>query len=308
MFAAESVNTPLPPLLIPPVPVDTPPDNNTPPDPLTENAVFVPDTAPRVSCVPAFAVNTAPLADSVVAPNVNPAVPLFTFAPLATVSVCAPIDRVPSVCVTPAPAVNRSEVIVAFAETVVFRPKPNPVLFANCSAPPDSVSVPAPRAEALVVALSVPALTFAIPVNVFTPDSVSSAVPVFRIPIVPDSTALIVASALVTRSPAVMLETVPLTVGVSVPVPVSVIVPPTPVLIVYPVPLKNIPNVVTAASTAMAEVPLAWKTAMFPFTQPTAALGPPVVVAFQKSSPLPLASGCQDPLPAVNPAHLAASQ
>ena len=54
-----------------------------------------------------------------------------------------------------------------------------------------------------------------------------------------------------------MLETVPLTVGVSVPVPVSVSVPPTPVLIVYPVPLKNIPNVVTDASTAMAEVPLA---------------------------------------------------
>ena len=95
-----------------------------------------------------------------------PAVPLFTNPPVATDSVCAPMRSGPSVWVTPAPAVNRSERIVALPVTVVMRlvePKVRPELLASSSAPPASVMVfrvaRFPKALALVVARRMPQFT-----------------------------------------------------------------------------------------------------------------------------------------------------
>ena len=127
-----------------------------------------PETAPSVSKLvpPAVGLITLNVAAPVrvVAPKVMPAVPLFTNDPPLTVNVCAPMLSVPSVCVTPAPVVKRSDVMVELAETVVLRLKARAVSFASCSVPPLNVSAPAPRAEALVVARRMPALTVVAPV------------------------------------------------------------------------------------------------------------------------------------------------
>ena len=180
MFAPLNVSFPPPLFATVPVPVPTIPENVASPAPDTAKDVFVPVTAPRVSSVPALlTLKVVPDAFKVVAPNVTPAVPDVTVASRSTVRVCAPIDSVPSVCVTPAPAATRSDMIVASPETVVFRPNESPVLFASSSTPPLIASTPAPSAPAFPVALSVPSFNVVAPVNVFDPLNVSNSVPVF---------------------------------------------------------------------------------------------------------------------------------
>ena len=58
---------------------------------------------------------------SVTAPKVRPAVPV-TLSPFTMLSVCAPMESVPSVCVTLVPEVIRFDSIVALPETVVAVP------------------------------------------------------------------------------------------------------------------------------------------------------------------------------------------
>jgi hypothetical protein len=67
------------------------------------------------------------------------------------------------VWVTPAPEANRSLVIVEVAVTVVLRLYDKPVLLANSSVPPPSETALVPKADALVVARSEPALTVVVP-------------------------------------------------------------------------------------------------------------------------------------------------
>src|SRR5271154_158440 len=109
---------------MPPDPLPQTPVWITLPLPLmvAKNVLFV--TAPSDNCVtppPAGLVTVkvgAPVNDTV--PKDTPAVPPFTCVPPVTVSVCAPIDRVPSVKVSPDPVAVTSDVIVEFAVTVVF--------------------------------------------------------------------------------------------------------------------------------------------------------------------------------------------
>ncbi len=133
------------------------------PAPVTVRDRLAPDIAPCVSREFAPTLNDA-LPVNVVVPKVSPAVSLFTLEPAATVRVCAPMERVPKVCVTPDPAVSRSEMICKLPDTVVSRPKFSPVSLANSSMPPVSVSVPAPKASALVVARNVPVFRVVVPV------------------------------------------------------------------------------------------------------------------------------------------------
>ena len=135
--------------------------------------------APSVSCVPKLTLKTAAPV-RVVAPNVTPAVPLFTFAPIAVLNVFPPMDNVPNVCVTPAPALTRSETIVAFPEIVVLRLKPSALSFASSSRPPEilKVATPVPSAFAFPCARNVPADTITPPVKVFAPESTSLPLPI----------------------------------------------------------------------------------------------------------------------------------
>ena len=75
--------------------------------------------APRVRVVPVAGLRVA-LSESVVAPKVTAAVPEETLSPVARASVWAPRARVPSVWVTPAPAVARLERRVASPLTTVL--------------------------------------------------------------------------------------------------------------------------------------------------------------------------------------------
>src|SRR6476469_1202773 len=93
--------------------------------------------------------------------------------------------RVPSVWVTPAPEVSRSEVIVDDPETVVLRLKLSAVSLANCNSPPVIERVPAPKAPALVVARRMPAASVVAPVKVLAPDSVSVPPPLLVSPPAP---------------------------------------------------------------------------------------------------------------------------
>ena len=161
-----------------PVPVPTTPFTATLPAPEAVKPKVLPKTAPRFNRVPLFAANTAPVALSVVSPKVIPAVPEVVLASLAIVSVCAPIDKVPSVCVTPAPSAMRSEVICTEPDTVVGRLKLSPLLSANSRVPPESATLPKPKALALLVARNVPALTVVPPVCRLAPANSSVPAPV----------------------------------------------------------------------------------------------------------------------------------
>ena len=99
----------------------------------------------------------------VVAPKVVVAVP-ETLPPALAVRVKVPIESVPSELLTLLPSVRRSDWIVLEAATVVLRPKARPVSSAIWRVPALRESAPAPRAEAEVVARSVPALTVVVPV------------------------------------------------------------------------------------------------------------------------------------------------
>ena len=164
VLVAERVRTPAPALLRVPVPVPIMPPMVVFPAPLTVKPVLVPVIAPKVSKVLALAVKIAPEALRVVDPKVTPAVPEVTVASVSVVSVCAPIARVPSEWVTPAPALVRRELICVLAVTVVLRPKARPVSFTRSRIPPESVRVPLPRAPALVVARKVPVVKTVPPV------------------------------------------------------------------------------------------------------------------------------------------------
>ena len=185
VLAALSVKVPAPDFVKVPVPVPIIPVIAVSPAPSTVKPKVLPEIAPRVSKVPVFAAKVPPPALSVVAPKVIPAVPEVVVASLPIVKVCAPIDKVPKVCVTPAPAARRSEVICTAPEIVVLRLKLSPVSLASSSVPPESAKVPAPSADALVVARSVPALTVVVPLYVFTPERVSVPAPLFVNPPVP---------------------------------------------------------------------------------------------------------------------------
>ena len=76
-----------------------------------------PDSEPRVRFVFVPVSKMLPAAVSVVVPKVAPAVPLVTLLPAVTFNSSPPMERVPRVSVTPAPAVARS--ISTFA---VFEP------------------------------------------------------------------------------------------------------------------------------------------------------------------------------------------
>ena len=127
---------------------------------------------PSCRLAPLLTANVGPLLSETL-PNVIPAVPEATFAPALIESVVAPIVSVPRVSVTPGPEVRRSLVIVVLVLSVVALPKFNPVSFASTSAAPPSESAPAPRAEALVVAFTVPPEALRPPVNEFAPERVS---------------------------------------------------------------------------------------------------------------------------------------
>ena len=134
------------------------------PAPCTVKLVAVPVIAPNVSsALLVFTSNTEPVAESVTAPKVTPAVPEVVVASEPMVNVCAPMESVPSVCVTPAPELRRSELICVLAVTVVLRPKFSPVSLANSSSPPPSESAPVPKALVWVVARRVPALKVVVP-------------------------------------------------------------------------------------------------------------------------------------------------
>ena len=163
MFTPESVRVPAPDLVNVPLPVPMIPEIAVLPAPPTEKLVLLPLTAPRVSSVPLFAVNTPPLALNVVAPNVIPAVPELTLASLPIVKVCAPMDKLPRLCVSPAPSDRRPELICTAPDTVVGRLKFSPLSPAKDKVPPESAKLPDPRALGLVVARRVPALRLVVP-------------------------------------------------------------------------------------------------------------------------------------------------
>ena len=79
--------------------------------------------------------------------------------------------NVPSVCVTPAPVVARSAMMLESALTVVLRLKERPVSFLKSKKPPckSSAAAPVPSAPAFEVATSVrkPLFTVTVPVKVF---------------------------------------------------------------------------------------------------------------------------------------------
>ena len=103
-------------------------------------------------------------------PKVSPAVPELTLVPCTKLSVWAPMVSPLKVWVTPAPVVSRSDAISTAPVMVVGRLKLRPVSLANCRVPPDSVKMPAPKAPALVVARSVPALSVVPPVCKLFPE------------------------------------------------------------------------------------------------------------------------------------------
>ncbi len=122
-------------------------------------------------------------ADNVVAPNVKPAVPLDTLLPTVKFSRSpVPIDKVPSVCVMPAPAASRSDAMVtvplmvvlyAFTEDAVAKSRV-PAFNAN--------AFPADPQAAVLPSTSVPALNVVVPVYVFVPDNITIPLPDFVIP------------------------------------------------------------------------------------------------------------------------------
>ena len=154
----------------------------------------VPSTAPSVSLVP------PPLGGSVtvkvgeplrvVAPKTSPAVPLVTRFPAFTSTCWSPMASVPSVNVTPAPAVvRRSTVMSTSADTVVLRLViVRAALLASSRLPPASSRDPAPpRASASVVARRMPPSTRVGPVKVLpVPAKVSIPLPILVSPTVPE--------------------------------------------------------------------------------------------------------------------------
>lgn len=114
----------------------------------------------------------------------SPAVPPVTVASLSIVSVWAPMESVPRVCVTPVPLVSRSDLMMVLAVTVVLRPKFNPVSLANSRIPPPRETVPVvlpASALALVVARRVPPESVVEMIVALAPLSVRVPLPSFAI-------------------------------------------------------------------------------------------------------------------------------
>ena len=226
VFAAPpSVRTPAPLFVIVPVEVVTLPVTVVLPVPPTARLNVPVTLASVVVLVTArveklLLVLSVPAPVSVSAPNVRPAEPELIWLPRFEVSVNAPSESVPSVCVTPAPKVRRSAITVVFALTVALRAKFSPVSLARMSVepPPLSVSEPVPSAAAFVVARSVPAESVMAPLSVFAPLSVRIPVPDF-VNVVPATTELIVASPTVLTAAPVLSVSVlaPATVKPGVP-------------------------------------------------------------------------------------------
>ena len=281
VFAAERVSVPVPFFTMPPEPPPSTPVSVMLPVPpkVSVLAPFV--TAPSVSCVVPtaglFTVKMLAPVFAVTAPKVTPAVAEVTFAPAAMVSVFAPIDSVPSVCVTPAPAVFRSVVICASPVRIVGRPKFSAVSLPSCNSPPASVSVPAPSACVLVVARKIPPPAFSVmpPVNVLAPLSTSVPAPLLIKLKVPPPTPFC------SEAESVELPAVLFTVSVAFATFVSSTVPlPLMSGTVIEVPFKRSvpPPIVTAFGVVEFSAP-----ALFSTSTPALTVTPPVKVLLPES-------------------------